>query len=159
MQRILFDNNIINEILYHKEVFAKMKKYCEYFTCATVIEELASIPDSKIEDRVKLFLAFADLEVKFVPDSAFIFGKTRLNFGSLSSRETDDVYRSLLKPDGSNQNDAIIGATAFTRNCILLTNDKYLLKAMNRNGHRALSFKEFSREAANMFADCASVER
>jgi predicted nucleic acid-binding protein len=143
MRKLLFDNNVFDNILEHGEVFDSLRSKYEYFTCATAVEELAKIPDSKMESRIKLLLSFAKLEVKFLADSVGFWDMSRFDMIDWATDEASRICELLLNSNKTNKRDAIIGTTAVVRNCTLLTTDKDLITKMNSNNFSVMSYDEF----------------
>ena len=138
-KRILFDNNSIDKVSEHLDEYKKLKKKIDFFVCATVIAELADIPDSKKEVRLKRLLSFVDIEARLLPDACFIWGYSIWGNACWGAGK---VYESILNEKGGNIKDAIIAETAVKNNCVLLTNDKTLYKRMKDHGYDVISHKE-----------------
>jgi len=138
--KLLIDNNIINKLLENIELFKKKRDRISYCVSAQIVEELANIPDSKKEDRIKLFISLAQIEAQFLLDSVMIWDISRFD---LSKYGDGIVYNKILKESKNNIRDAIIADTAVSNDCILLTNDVDLYSRMKNFGYDVLNFDEF----------------
>lgn len=140
-KRILFDNNEISFIANNIDFFKKLKNEYELCISKTVVRELAAIPDKNIEFRKQIFVDFSDLEFKFLPDSCFVLNGG-FTLDGRSNMGNCEVYNKIININGDNINDAVIADTAVTHKCILLTEDKELLKKMAHNNYVALSLSK-----------------
>lgn len=138
-KKILFDNNAIDTVLKNSDLYKSLIHKYEFYVCTTVIEELANISDNEKEKRIKLFISFAKMEMKFISDSVFILDHSRLDCACLGNGV---VYNQVLNKNKSNIKDAIIADTAVTRDCILLTEDKKLYKKMKSLNYKVITLEE-----------------
>ena len=143
MKKILIDCNCIDFLLTNEKEFLEKKNEYKYFVSSSVVEEIATISDDKINKRISLFLALCKIGASFLNDSCFILGKARLGFTNLGEGK---VYSEILNESQNNTRDSIIADTAVTNDCVLLTNDSKFCKKMKRLGYAALSFEEFISE-------------
>lgn len=141
-QRVLIDNNCIDTLGVFSDIYKHLTSQYEFCVSSIIVEELASIPDDKMEKRIKTFIALSKAEVKFVLDAIKIYGVTRYDCCRYADEKTRKVYHEILNESGNNVKDAIIAATAAYENCILLTNDKELYKKMKEHGYAVMSFDE-----------------
>lgn len=138
--KILIDNNTVDFILDNEDLFVKATSRYDFFVCTSVVEELASIPDSKKDKRIKLFITLSKFGATFINDSCFILGYARFGVSNLGEYK---VYKEILNESKNNVRDAIIADTAVTNNCILLTGDTGLYKKMKNLNYRVINFEEF----------------
>ena len=83
----------------------------------------------------------AELRAKLVPISLLILnGRARLGYVRLGSGE---VYRKIVKSNGSNTDDAVIADTAVSEGCTLITEDKDLYTRMKNNGYDVMYLDDF----------------
>jgi rRNA-processing protein FCF1 len=146
MDKILLDNNGIDFILENEELFIKATKKYNFYVCTNVVEELAKIPDTKKEKRIRLFITLCKFGATFINDSCHVLGVGRLGMSNLGE---GTVYYEILNENNSNVRDAIIADTAVTNNCILLTDDTRLNKKMKNLNYRVMKFKEFEKDINN----------
>lgn len=140
MEKILLDNNAIDFLFQNEEIFIKAKKNYQFFVSASVVEELANIPDEKKEKRIKLFISLCKLETTFLNDSCCIVGFARFGVSNLGEGK---VYKEILKESKGNVRDAILADTAVSNGCVLLTDDKGLSERMRKHGYKVVNFEEF----------------
>jgi len=142
MKKIMFDTNVFDKL---PKIIEKIKKSAEvqyeYYITTIQIEELCEIPDTKKDIRVKNILMLAELRAKLVPISLLILnGRARLGYVRLGSGE---VYRKIVKSNGSNTDDAVIADTAVSEGCTLITEDKALYTRMKNNGYDVMYLDDF----------------
>ena len=115
MKEYLFlDNNSIDVINENIELFKQLDKLYKYCISPSVLEELANIPDNKKETRIKNLITLIEMQPKFIYDSVFIFGYSRLDCACLGDGR---VYNEILNSSHNNVRDAIIADTAVNNNC------------------------------------------
>lgn len=146
MQKIMFDTNaftaLINSSMDWTKFFQIQKEEIEFIITSIQVEELAKIPDTDQEKRIKHFLCLCSMNVKLIPTMG-VFGYTRFGLSIFGDGEEINVYNSLLNNEKSNICDAIIGATAYREKCILITNDKRFRKKLISNSINTKTFEEF----------------
>ena len=140
MDKILIDNNSVDFILENGEVFVEATKKYKFFVCTSVVEELAKIPDTKLEKRIKLFVSLCKFGATFINDSCFVLGYARIGMSNLGDCK---VYNEILNSNRTNVRDSIIADTAVTNSCILLTNDTALYNKMKRFHYSVINHTEF----------------
>ena len=153
-KRIMFDNCAVNTIAENIEFYERLKEKYEFCVCTEVVNELARMPDQSKdpnvngkEKRVQVFLNFTRLEMKFLFNSVFVLGHSRLDgFSRLTSDESAKVFNDLRNENRSNISDAIIGSTSVAEGCILLTTDRKFCNKMKFFGYPAQYFEEFKRQ-------------
>lgn len=138
--KILIDNNTVDFILSNEELFVNAAEKYSFFVCTSVVEELAKIPDSKQNKRIRLFIALSKFGVTFINDSCFILGYARFGVSNLGEGK---VYKEILNDSKNNIRDAIIADTAVANDCILLTSDISLYKKMKKLNYSVMNFEEF----------------
>ena len=138
--KILIDNNTVDFILENEQLFIKANKKYKFFVCTSVVEELAKIPDTKKDRRIRLFISFSKFGATFINDSCFALGYSRFGVSNLGECK---VYKEILNESKNNIRDAIIADTAVTNDCILLTNDTDFYNKMKNLNYRVMNFKEF----------------
>lgn len=140
-KKILLDNCVLDAVMFNLTALNKLKDQFEYYVCTTVIEEVARIPDIDKEKRIRILIAFSQLEVHFIPDSIFLLDYSRLDCASLGDGL---IYKTILKDDKSNMKDAIIVDTCITNDCLLLTFDNKLINLMHKKGlSTVMNFLDF----------------
>ena len=161
MIKILLDSvgvNIVNE---NFEFFENKKDKCEFYISPTVLEEFAnmnSIDYDKLKEKtieeqndyilkrinkherfIILLIQLSKLAPKFLLDSVFIIGHSRLGCTCLGD---GTVYKTILKETKRNVNDAIIADTAVNNDCYLLTRDNVLYKKMSQHNYKVLNLED-----------------
>ncbi len=137
--RILLDNNIIDKINDILNYLIEKSLHVEVFICSTILEELASIPDTKKEIRIINLLQLAKLEAKFVNDSVIVWDNSRWDFSDWSN---GIIYNNNVNDSHNNVHDAIIAETSVKHNCYLITDDKRLYNKMRKHNYKVLSLSE-----------------
>lgn len=145
-EKILIDNNTVDFILENKDLFIRAARRYQFYVCTSVVEELASIPDSKKDKRITLFIALSKFGATFINDSCLIVGYSRIGACNIGDFR---VYEEILNESKNNVRDAIIANTAVVNNCILLTGDIALYKKMKNLKYRVMNFEEFMEENTN----------
>lgn len=140
--RILFDNNIFDEIIENYDFFTNAKKNTEFFVSPSALEELANMKDVKREKRITNLISLVQLEPKFLLDAVVICDYSRCGCCKISDAK---VYKEILGKSGSIR-DAILAETAVNNDCYLLTNDKNLYKKMKKFGYKVLNIEDFKNE-------------
>lgn len=141
MKKIMFDTNIFDKLGTFIGDIKNTTNNFEYYVTTIQIEESCEIPDSKIETRKINILRLAELRAKMVPISVFVLnGRSRLGYARLGEGV---VYKSILKENGSNADDAIIADTAVFEGCTLITDDKELYTKMKSQQYDVMSLSEF----------------
>lgn len=137
--KVMFDANAFDNAINCVHAIKEHLDTIDVFVTDIQIEEIASIPDAKIEKRIAVFDCLCDLRPKLIPH---VFTFDRINFNHFSF-VTEPKYMEILKKSGKNQNDALIAATAISEGCILVTDDKEMAKLTRDAGGEVISFKEF----------------
>lgn len=76
-----------------------------------------------------------------MPISVFVLnGRARLGYTRLGEGV---VYKSILKENGSNADDAMIADTAVFEGCTLITEDRELYMKMKSQNYDVMSLSEF----------------
>lgn len=140
-KKIMFDTNAFDKLIKNDlwEKIISTEKY-EYYITSIQIEELASIPDEKKEQRILNFLALCAMKVRLLYVPA-VFGYARFGFSVLT--DINDIYSKLLNCTKSNVKDAMIGSTAKRENCCVVTDDKKFIKKLNENLVDTMKFDDF----------------
>jgi len=145
MQKVMFDCNAFSKLLQlsdWQEFIAKARTKYELCVSSIQVEELAQIPDSKMEIRIQHILALCEMKATVVP-TAVVMGHGRLGFCAFAD-ENDTTYEDLLNESRNNIHDAMIGDAAKREGCLLITNDGRFEKKLCRNGIETMSFEDFS---------------
>lgn len=145
--KFLLDNNVI-DILgdTFNDLLLSYSYTIELFICSTVLEELASIPDTKRNIRIKNLILLARLETKFLNDSIVIWDSSRWD---CSIWNDGIVYNEILNDSCNNTHDAIIAETAVKNGCYLITDDIRLYKKMKQHNYRVLNSNEWKQFLLN----------
>ena len=137
--RILLDNNAIDKINEHLD-YIKSHKDIEFYICKEVAHETSENRSISFE---KNFISLLKVGVKYIPNSVFAIGHTILDGESyIGSYEASNVYYNILNKNKSNIADAIIAATAYENDCIVLTYDKKFYKKMKKYNYQVVTFEE-----------------
>lgn len=137
--KILLDNNAIDLVQKHWDNIEPLKEKHNFFISPSCLEELANMPDQKIENRIKNLIYLVELSPTFLLDSVFVFGYSRLGCACFGKCE---IYYKILNQSKSNIRDAILADTAYTNECYLLTNDKTLYNKMKSLNLKVITFEE-----------------
>lgn len=145
MDKIMFDSNafssLLNSDLDWTNFYSKCEGKYEFYVTAIQIEELAEIPDSKKELRIRHILCLCQMRAKMVPN-ILVMGYGRLGM-SVFADENDTTYEDLLFESGSNIKDAMIGDAAKREGCILVTDDSKFILKLNKAGIPTMTFEKF----------------
>lgn len=144
MQKVMFDCNSFSKLLELNDwqtFLSKAREKYELCVASIQIEELAQIPDSKMECRIRHILCLCEMKATVVPTSV-VMGYGRLGFCAFADVD-DTTYEDLLNENRSNVHDAMIGDAAKREGCLLITNDGRFIKKLRRNGIGTMSFEEF----------------
>ena len=144
MQKVMFDCNSFSKLLELNDwqtFLSKAREKYELCVASIQVEELAQIPDSKMECRIRHILCLCEMKATVVPTSV-VMGYGRLGFCAFTD-ENDTTYEDLLNENRSNVHDAMIGDAAKRERCLLITNDGRFIKKLRRNGIGTMSFEEF----------------
>jgi len=145
MQRVMFDCNTFSALLERndwQEFLSKAREQYELCVASVQVEELAQIPDSKLETRVRHILCLCEMKATIIP-TAVVMGYGRLGFCAFAD-ESDTTYEDLLNENRSNVHDAMIGDAAKREGCLLITNDTRFANKLRRNGIDTLPFSDFA---------------
>ena len=145
MQRVMFDCNSFSKLLQlpdWQEVIANARTKYELCVASIQVEELAQIPDSKMETRIQHILCLCEMKATIVP-TAVVMDYGRLGFCAFAD-ENDTTYEDLLNESKNNIHDAMIGDAAKREGCLLITNDSRFEKKLRRNGIGTMSFEAFA---------------
>lgn len=135
----LLDNNAIDKLSKNIDVVIKHPEI-HFFICREVVEEMSN---NKSYNPTRNVTALLKVGVKYVPNSLFILGYSKLDGEStFCSKSTSEVYKKIINENCSNISDAIIAATAVQHNYILLTDDKRLYTKMKKFGYQVMTFDE-----------------
>lgn len=144
MQKVMFDCNSFSKLLELNDwqaFLSKAREKYELCVASIQVEELAQIPDSKMECRIRHILCLCEMKATVVSTSV-VMGYGRLGFCAFTD-ENDTTYEDLLNENRSNVHDAMIGDAAKREGCLLITNDGRFIKKLRRNGIDTMSFEEF----------------
>lgn len=143
MNRYMIDSNIIDQLITMESI-----PDGDYYIPATVVEELASIPDNKKEKRMRIFLKLCKLQATLVPVIT-VLDHCRLGYCVFASEDEGRYYRDICNKmksvDSSKEHikDAMIAVAAKQKDCILVTEDKLLRDTVKKLGCSACSWNEF----------------
>lgn len=150
MQKVMFDCNTFSKLLKlsdWQEFIAKARVKYELCVAAIQVEELAQIPDDKMETRIQHILCLCEMKATIVQTAA-VMEHGRLGFCAFAD-ENDTTYEDLLNESKNNIHDAMIGDAAKREGCLLITNDCRFKKKLCRNGIDAMSFEAFAASIEN----------
>ena len=82
--KLFLDNCVVNKLVEDNSNFSLLKELkgfgqAEYYICYSVLEELASIPDSKKEKRITALDLLLSLEPKILNDRVCVIEYTRFD--------------------------------------------------------------------------------
>ena len=139
MKRIMFDTNAFDELYKTSPDFECIRKEYEIYITTIQEAEILNIPDSMKDKRAQILAIISQLGAKIVPTP---FTWDHIDF-SMFSFSSEPSYWTILKHTKGNKQDALIAATAIHNGCILITEDKDLLRRMKRINEPAFSFVQF----------------
>ena len=145
MQKVMFDCNAFSALLQlndWKSFLSKAQDKYELCVASIQVEELARIPDSKMECRIRHILCLCEMKATIVPTS-IVVGYGRLGFCAFTD-ENDVIYEELLNENRSNVRDAMIGDAAKREGCLLITNDGRFIAKLRKNSVDTMTFAEFT---------------
>ena len=140
--RIMFDSNAFDKMIsagIDLDRIAESTKH-EYFITSIQIEELASIPDEKKEQRILNLLAMCKINARLLLTPTVV-DHARIGFCVFANE--NDAYNDLLKCTKSNVNDAMIGSTAKRENCTVVTDDDDFSKRLAKLAIPRMTYEEF----------------
>ena len=157
MTKLIFDTQIYDLILetdlFKDLIQLKSNHEIEYLMTHVQVDEIAAIPDSKMEKRKKLFLFLLQLRPQIIPTIGTIFGVSRLGFTTFASEENsqriDEVRR--LNKELNPSRDSLIVVTALGSADIYVSNDRRRNNIVNKIIEREklntklMDFDEFHR--------------
>jgi predicted nucleic acid-binding protein len=126
----MFDSNAIDPIAEAAGAFEAIRAATEagrlevLYTHVT-IDELVAIPD--LDRRQQLTLLMVALG-QLVPTGATVLDFSRLDFCRLGADDEQEMLEELRSQSVRHSRDALIGITARTEGCALVTNDERLAK-------------------------------
>jgi predicted nucleic acid-binding protein len=126
----MFDSNAIDPIAETAGAFEAIRAATEtgrlevLYTHVT-IDELVAIPD--LDRRQQLTLLMVALG-QLVPTGATVLDFSRLDFCRLGADDEQEMLEELRSQSVRHSRDALIGITARTEGCALVTNDERLAK-------------------------------
>lgn len=137
---ILLDNNAIDKLANNIEIITKHPEI-QFFICYEAVMEVSN---NKTYNPTRNVATLLKLGVKYVRNSVFILGYSRLNGESTFCDEsTSTVYKRIANNNPKYTSDAIIAATAVKHKYTLLTDDSRLYKRMKEFGYAVMKFSEF----------------
>ena len=137
---ILLDNNSICKLANSIDIITKHPEI-HFFICYEAVKETSN---NKSYDPTHNITTLLKLGVKYVRNSVFILGYSRLNGEStFCSEATSTVYKKIANNNPRYRSDAIIAATAVAHKYTLLTDDSRLYKKMKEFGYSVMKFNEF----------------
>ncbi|MFC8996328.1 PIN domain-containing protein [Streptomyces rochei] len=151
MRRVMFDSNAIDPIADTSGAFEALQEATkagrlEILYTHVTIDELVAIPD--LDRRQHLTLLMVELG-KLVPTGATVLDFSRLNFCRLGADDEQDMLEELRSQNIRHSRDALIGITARTEGCALVTNDERLAKRAAEIGVETLTTRTLLDEVAN----------
>lgn len=142
-KKIMFDTNVFDKLQTIIEKLEKTTDNYEYYITTIQIDEIASIPDTKIETRKMNILLLARLRAIIVPLSFCVLGKARLGYAKMGNGL---IYHNMLNENKNNLGDALIADTSVSEECTLITEDIKLYKKMKLNNYDAMTLNDFLNE-------------
>ena len=138
--KIMFDTNEFDKVLDSNIDPDQITDKYEVYVTLIQMEEIRNIPESKKEKREKLLNTISKLKAISIPTP---FTWDYFNFASFSF-SIEPAYWKVLKQTKANRNDALIAATAIHEECVLVTEDKEILRDMKKLNKPAYTFIDFS---------------
>lgn len=137
--KVMFDSNAFDKLLKVKSIDCFRSGKIHLFITNIQIKELASIPDTEKNKRIDLFMTVCTLCPTIV---ATTFSYSNLTYSHLryGAGEIESIIR---KESGNNEKDALIADAAVREGCILVTNDKEIIRKMCKIGKDVMSFEDF----------------
>lgn len=135
----MFDTNAFDRLL--EEDTAQF--YAKIFITHIQKDQIEAIPQAKIEKKKRLLDIINIIDADHIPTSVAVWDVSKFDeccFGSIGNNE---LFQKFSKTNGAQ--DALIAVTAIDRSLILVTDDKDLLRDINAEGGRAITFDEFKR--------------
>ena len=138
-KRVMFDSNTFDKAIEHIDEIKQHLDTIEIYVTNLQKEEICNISDDKKELREADLNCFYELNTIEIPP---VFTFDHMDFAHFSF-VTEPKYHVILKKTGSNWVDALIGATAISEGCMLITDDTGLTTKMHAAGGQVESFDSF----------------
>lgn len=142
----MFDTNAFDKAIENLEVLDKLKNNNKFYMTYVQEQELLSIPQDKRDKMLSIFSMIEVMDIQKIPTSIFLLNHTPIGSGKIGNGE---VYDELLNEGKTNVDDALIGETAITEGCVLVTNDKQLYNKLLKYDIRVMTFEEFLAQLSN----------
>jgi predicted nucleic acid-binding protein len=141
MWRALLDSNALDPLLadtdgYSSIIDARAAGVVELLMTHVTLDEVNAIPDA--DGRGRLVLMFVSV-ARLVPSSSFVVGVSRLDQTRLS--EDSSGLDPMMLGNSHHSRDAVIGETARSLGCALVTGDRRLTHRAARLGVEVLDLQ------------------
>ncbi len=147
---VRYYDRIMETGLLDKLLQLKSKRAVRYLITHVLIDEIAAIPDDKVDRRQKLFLTIICLQPEIMATEGVVLGASRLGFSKFGDSDKGDLIRKCSKKLNPSR-DALIGLTALGSSDVFVSNDQMrtniLKEIINKEklGTKVMTFEEFEK--------------